>query len=90
MGKGLYKRLNALRFLIIFFMYLFILDEGRGGGCTNACICIGTHSQPLLQNRLMDVYETWYRDEVIMAPHLWLDFSANPAKGWIQGGAKIG
>ena len=29
------------------------------GGCTNACICVGTHSQPLLLNRLMDVYETW-------------------------------
>ena len=26
---------------------------------TNACICIGTHSQPLLQNRLMDVYKAW-------------------------------
>ena len=31
----------------------------EGGGCTNACICMGTHSQPLLQNRLMDVYKTW-------------------------------
>ena len=30
------------------------------------------------------------RDEILMAPHLWLDFSANPAQGWIQGGAKIG
>ena len=28
------------------------------------------------------------RDEVLMAPHLWLEFSANPAQGWIQGGAK--
>ena len=39
------------------------LDAGRGGGYTIACIsayiCIGTHSQPLLQNFLMDVYETW-------------------------------
>ena len=25
----------------------------------NACICMGTHSKPLLQNRLMDNYETW-------------------------------
>ena len=33
--------------------------KGGGGGCTNACICMGTHSQPLLPNRLMDVYETW-------------------------------
>ena len=29
-------------------------------------------------------------DEALMAPHLWLYFSANPAQGWIQGGAKIG
>ena len=41
------------------------LDEGKGGGggytivCISAYICIGTHSQPLFQNCLMDVYETW-------------------------------
>ena len=33
------------------------LGEGKGG-CTNTCICIGTHNQPFLQNHLMDVYET--------------------------------
>ena len=37
-------------------MYLF---RRKRGGCTNACIFMGTHSQPLLQNRMMDVYETW-------------------------------
>ena len=41
-----------------FSMYLFRRKRG-GGGCTDACICMGTHSQPLLQYRLMDVYETW-------------------------------
>ena len=42
------------------FDFVFIyLDEKGGRGCTNACICMGTHSQPLLQNRLKDVYETW-------------------------------
>ena len=30
------------------------------------------------------------RDEALMAPHLLLDFSAKPAQGWIQVGAKIG
>ena len=34
-----------------------IHEKVGGGGCTNACIYMGTHSQPLLQNRLMDVYE---------------------------------
>ena len=29
------------------------------GECTSARICMGTHSQPLLQNRLMDIYQTW-------------------------------
>ena len=59
--------------------------------CTYACICcIGTHSQPLLQNRLVDVYMKLCRDEILMAPHLLLDFSGNPVQGWIQGGAKIG
>ena len=39
-----------------FSMYLF--RRKGGGGCTNACICMGTLSQHLLQYRLMDVYET--------------------------------
>ena len=55
MGEGLYKRFKCLK---IFNEVLYIyLDEGKGG-CTDACICMGTHSQPLLRNRLMDVYET--------------------------------
>ena len=48
--------LNALRILMNF-RWIYLGE--KGGGCTNACICMGTHSQPLLQNRLMDVYETW-------------------------------
>ena len=51
------KDLNPSRIFIEFFMYLFRWK--KGGGCTNTCICMGTHSQPLLQNGLMDVYETW-------------------------------
>ena len=39
-----------------FYMYL---GTERGGGYTNAFICMGTYSRPLLQNRLKDVYETW-------------------------------
>ena len=42
------------------FLCIYLGEKGGGGGgCTNASICMGTHSQPLLQNRLMDVYETW-------------------------------
>ena len=52
------KDLNALRILMNFLC--IYLGEGKGGGgCTNACICMGTHSQQLLQNRSKDVYETW-------------------------------
>ena len=50
------KDLNALRILMNF---LCIYLGEKGGGCTNACICMGIHSQPFLQNSLMDVYETW-------------------------------
>ena len=57
MEEGLNKRLNAIKNLMNFLC--IYLDEKRGRGCTNACICIGTHNQPLLQNHLMDVYETW-------------------------------
>ena len=51
------KELNAFRILMIFLC--IYLGEKGGGGCTNACICMGIHSQPLLQNGLMDVYKTW-------------------------------
>ena len=51
------KDLNAFRILMNFLC--IYLGEKRGGGCTNACICMEIHSQPLLQNGLMDVYETW-------------------------------
>ena len=50
------KDLNAWRIL----MNNLCIYLGKGRGCTNACICIGTHSQPLLQNRFMDIYKTWY------------------------------
>ena len=44
------KDLYALRILMNFLC--IYLGEGRGGGCTNACIYMymGTHSQPFLQN----------------------------------------
>ena len=49
---------------------------------------MGTHSQPLLQNRLMDVYESkLVRDEVLMARHM-PDVLAIFAQGQIQGEAK--
>ena len=51
------KDLNALRILMNFLC--IYLGEKGGGGCTNACICMGIHSQPLLQNGLMDVNKTW-------------------------------
>ena len=63
------------------------LGEKSVGGCTNACICMGTHSQPLQQSCLMDVYE---RDEVLMVPYKCCCFSAGSVQGRIQGGAKIG
>ena len=62
-------------------------EEGEGG-VTNACICMGRHSL---------FYRTdWWmltilgRDEVIMALHMCLGFSARFAQRWIQGSAKIG
>ena len=44
-----------MKFLCIY------LDEGIGGTLMHVHIREygNTHSQPLLQNRLMDVYETW-------------------------------
>ena len=79
------KDLNALSILMNFpWIYL-----GEKGGCTNACICMGTHSQPLLQSRLMDVYETWWGWSARGTLQVLL-FSARSVQGRIQGGAKIG
>ena len=58
---------------------------GGGGGCTYACICMGTHSQPLLQNRLMDAL---IRNFVGMKCS-W-SLTSVVVQGRIQGGAKIG
>ena len=52
------KDFNALRILMNF-LCIYLGENGGGGRRTNACICMGTHSQPLLQNGLMDAYETW-------------------------------
>ena len=35
------------------------LGEKKGGALMHVYVCMETHSQPLLQNRLMVVYETW-------------------------------
>ena len=50
--------MNFNEFSIFLFLYIYLGENRGGGGCTNACICMGTNSQTLLQNRLMDVYET--------------------------------
>ena len=53
-----------------------------GGGFTNSCICMGTDS--------LSYRTDWWmliklgRDEVIMALHMRLGFSARSAKRWIQ------
>ena len=49
------KDLYALR-ISINFLCIYL---GQERGCTYVYICMGKHSWPLLQNRLMDVYEIW-------------------------------
>ena len=67
--------------------FLSIYLGKKGGGCTYACIYMGTHSQPLLQNHLMDVYEL-SRDKGLMARHMHIDVLAISAQGQIRGEAK--
>ena len=52
------KDLNALRILMNF-RWIYLGEKGGGVLMHVICTGMGTHSQPLLQNRLMDVYETW-------------------------------
>ena len=51
------KDLNA--FIILMNFLCIYLGEERGGGVHLCMFRIGTHSQSLLQNRLIDVYEIW-------------------------------
>ena len=52
----------------------------KGEGVHNALKCIGTHSQPALQNRLMVVYETC-RDKVFMT-RTWIKVFQGMDPGW--------
>ena len=77
--------LNARRISMNFFNVFISVKEGLvGGGVTNACICMGTHS--------LSYRTDWWmltklgRDEVIMALHKRLGFSAKSAQRWIQVG----
>ena len=65
------------------------LDEKRGGGALMH-VYVLEHIVSLCYRTTWWMFMKLGRVEVLMAPHLWLDFSANPAQGWIQGGAKIG
>ena len=40
----------AIPSLAVSCLCIYLREKG-GGGCTNACICMGTHSQPLIKNR---------------------------------------
>ena len=68
------------------FSSIHLGEERGGGGVTNACICMETHSLS---------YRTYWwlltklgRDEVIMALHMRLGFSARSAQRWIRGRRK--
>ena len=63
------------------------LFRWKGEGCTNACIYMGTYSQPLLHNRLM-MFTKLGRDEELMAWHMHKDVLAKSAQGRTQGEAK--
>ena len=87
MGECLYEIfiICLKNFYEIFYVFILVKE---GGGVTNACICMGTHS--------LSYRTDWWiltklgRDEVIMALHMRLGFLARSAQRWIQGGTKIG
>ena len=61
---------------------------GEKGGGALMHVYVWEHSQPLLQNRLMDNWTKLGRDEMIMAQHMHKDVLVISAQGWIQGEAK--
>ena len=59
MEECLYKRFKCFMNFNEFSMYLFRWKRG-GGALMHVYVTMRTQSQPLLQNRLMYVYETWW------------------------------
>ena len=60
------------------------LDEERGGGTllhVLVHIYVLEHIVSLCFRTARWMFLKIGRDEALMAPHLWLDFSANPAQG---------
>ena len=51
------KDLNAL-WILMNFLCIYLREKGGGGALIHVYVW-ETHNQPLLQNYLMDVYETW-------------------------------
>ena len=67
-------------------------ERGGGGTLLHALVHIYVleHIVSLCSRTALWMFMKLGSDKALMAPHLWCDFSANPAQGWIQGGAKIG
>ena len=64
------------------------LGEKRGGGCTNACICMGTHSQPFTTEPLNGCLRNFVGMKCSLSLTSVVVFSARSVQGRIQGGAK--
>ena len=64
------------------------MKEGGGGALMH--VYVWEYIVSLYYRTAWWMFTKLGRDEVLMVPHLCLGFSANPAQGWIQGGAKIG
>ena len=76
--------LYARRILMNFFNVFISVKEGLVGGATNTCICMGTHGLSYRTDGWM--LTKLGRDEVIMALHMSLGFSAKSTQRWIQVG----
>ena len=70
------------------FLCIYLREKKGGGGVANACICIGTHSQPLLQNwlngclrNLVGMMCSWSLTSVVV-------FRPDPSRGGSRAGPK--
>ena len=72
--------------------YLFIKLKKGGGVGWGALVhvCVWEHIVSLNYRIVWWIFTKLGRDKVLMTPHIWIDFWAKCAQGWIQGRAKIG
>ena len=71
-------------------MYFYLFIKVKRGGGAPVHVYVLEHIVSLYYRITWWIFTKLGRDEVLMTPHICIDFWDKSTKGWIQGGAIIG